>query len=279
VDSAKVVNTQLPDVIELRGISQWYENEGRKTVVIEDLNLLIEDMPNRGQFACLLGPSGCGKSTLLRYIAGLQKPSQGEVLLYGKPRKEEDHVGMVFQQYSSFPWLTVLENVSLALALQGVSKKERTERAMEFIKICDLEAHAHKYAQYPMLSGGQLQRVAIARSLVSNPNLLLMDEPFGALDVNTRLRMQDMLLGIWEKLWKVNSATTILFVTHDIPEAVYLGTEIYIMQANPGTFVHHVAIDLPFDKTRKIKRDPRFVQYVYSIEDTMMQLAPPAKKG
>jgi NitT/TauT family transport system ATP-binding protein len=279
VDSAKVVNTQLPDVIELRGISQWYENEGRKTVVIENLNLLIEDMPNRGQFACLLGPSGCGKSTLLRYIAGLQKPSQGEVLLYGKPRREEDHVGMVFQQYSSVPWLTVLENVSLALALQGVSAKERTERAMEFIKICDLEAHARKYAQYPMLSGGQLQRVAIARSLVSNPNLLLMDEPFGALDVNTRLRMQDMLLGIWEKLWKVNSATTIIFVTHDIPEAVYLGTEIYIMQANPGTFVHRVAIDLPFDKTRKIKRDPRFVQYVYSIEDTMMQLAPPPKKG
>lgn len=279
MDSAKVVNTPLPDVIELRGINQWYVDNGRKSVVIENLNLLIEDVPNRGQFACLLGPSGCGKSTLLRYIAGLQTPSQGEVLLYGKPRRAEDHVGMVFQQYSSFPWLTVLENVSLALALKGVSKKERNERAMEFIKICDLENHARKYAQYPMLSGGQLQRVAIARSLVSNPNLLLMDEPFGALDVNTRLKMQDMLLGIWEKLWKVNSATTIIFVTHDIPEAVYLGTDIYIMQANPGTFVHHVTIDLPFDKTRKIKRDPRFVQYVYSIEDSMMQLSPPVKRA
>ncbi len=279
MDGLKVVNTQLPDVIELRDVSQWYVNDGKKTVVIANLGLLIEDVPNRGQFVCLLGPSGCGKSTLLRYIAGLQNPSQGEVLLYGKPRKEEDHVGMVFQQYSSFPWLTVLENVSLALAIKGVGKKERFERAMEFIKICDLEVHAKKYAQYPMLSGGQLQRVAIARSLVSNPNLLLMDEPFGALDVNTRLKMQDMLLGIWEKLWKVNTATTIVFVTHDIPEAVYLGTDIYIMQANPGTFVHRVSIDLPFDKTRKIKRDPRFVQYVYSIEDKMMELSAGGKKS
>jgi NitT/TauT family transport system ATP-binding protein len=277
MDANKVNNTAQPDVIELRSISQWYADGDRKTVVIEDLNLLIEDVPERGQFVCLLGPSGCGKSTLLRYIAGLQHPSKGDVLLYGKPRKEADHVGMVFQQYSSFPWLTVLENVSLALALKGVSKKERADRAMEFVRMCDLEPHAGKFAQYPILSGGQLQRVAIARSLVSNPNLLLMDEPFGALDINTRLRMQDMLLAIWERLWKVNTATTIVFVTHDIPEAVYLGTDVYIMQANPGRFVHHIPIDLPFDKTRKIKRDSRFVQYVYSIEDKMMELSTAAK--
>jgi NitT/TauT family transport system ATP-binding protein len=276
VENARVVNTQLPDVVELRGIHQWYVNDGRKSVVLENVNLLIEDVPNRGQFVCILGPSGCGKSTLLRFIAGLQRPSQGEVFLYGKPRKESDHVGMVFQQYSSFPWLTVLENVSLALALKGVARNERNERAMEFIKICGLEKHAHKFALYPMLSGGQLQRVAIARSLVSNPNLLLMDEPFGALDVNTRLKMQDMLLGIWENLWKVKSATTIIFVTHDIPEAVYLATNIYIMQSNPGTFVHQIPIELPFDKTRKIKRDSKFVQYVYTIEDAMMQLSGPS---
>jgi NitT/TauT family transport system ATP-binding protein len=279
METARVVNTQLPDVIELRGINQWYVNEGKKAVVIENLNLLIEDVPNRGQFVCILGPSGCGKSTLLRYIAGLQEPSQGEVFLYGKPRKDSDHVGMVFQQYSSFPWLTVLENVSLALAFKGVSRKERNERAMEYVKLCGLEEHAHKFAQYPILSGGQLQRVAIARSLVSNPNLLLMDEPFGALDVNTRLRMQDMLLGIWENLWKANSATTIIFVTHDIPEAVYLATNIYIMSANPGRLVHQMPIDLPFDKTRKVKRDPKFVQYVYTIEDAMMQLSGPARSS
>ena len=261
-------------IIELKEIAQWYmDDKGRKTVVIEHFNLMVENVPKKGQFICLLGPSGCGKSTVLRYIAGLQKPSEGEVLLYGKPRREEDHVGMVFQQYSSFPWLTVLDNVTLALEIKGVARKDRKEQAMSYIQACDLEKHADKYAQYPILSGGQLQRVAIARSLVSNPNLLLMDEPFGALDVNTRLRMQEMLMTIWERLWHINTATTIVFVTHDIPEAVYLGTDIYIMQANPGKIVHHIAIDLPFDKTRQVKRDPRFVQYVYGIEDKMMALS------
>ena len=266
--------TGASGIIELKEIAQWYmDDKGRKTVVIEDFNLEVENVPKKGQFICLLGPSGCGKSTVLRYIAGLQKPSEGQVLLYGKPRREEDHVGMVFQQYSSFPWLTVLDNVTLALEIKGVAKKERKEQAMAYIQACDLEKHADKYAQYPILSGGQLQRVAIARSLVSNPNLLLMDEPFGALDVNTRLRMQEMLMTIWERLWHINTATTIVFVTHDIPEAVYLGTDIYIMQANPGKIVHHIAIDLPFDKTRQVKRDPRFVQYVYGIEDKMMALS------
>jgi NitT/TauT family transport system ATP-binding protein len=266
--------TATQGIIELKEIAQWYmDDKGRKTVVIEHFNLMVENVPKKGQFICLLGPSGCGKSTVLRYIAGLQKPSEGEVLLYGKPRREEDHVGMVFQQYSSFPWLTVLDNVTLALEIKGVAKKERKEQAMSYIQACDLEKHADKYAQYPILSGGQLQRVAIARSLVSNPNLLLMDEPFGALDVNTRLRMQEMLMTIWERLWHINTATTIVFVTHDIPEAVYLGTDIYIMQANPGKIVHHIAIDLPFDKTRQVKRDPRFVQYVYGIEDKMMALS------
>jgi NitT/TauT family transport system ATP-binding protein len=261
-------------IIELKDVSQWYvDDKGRKTVVIEHFDLMVENVPKKGQFICLLGPSGCGKSTVLRYIAGLQKPSEGQVLLYGKPRREEDHVGMVFQQYSSFPWLTVLDNVTLALEIKGVARKDRKEQAMSYIQACDLEKHADKYAQYPILSGGQLQRVAIARSLVSNPNLLLMDEPFGALDVNTRLRMQEMLMTIWERLWHINTATTIVFVTHDIPEAVYLGTDIYIMQANPGTIVHHIAIDLPFDKTRQVKRDPRFVQYVYGIEDKMMALS------
>jgi NitT/TauT family transport system ATP-binding protein len=272
MEAVKMTNTTLPDVIELRGVKQWYGEGKTKNIIIDDLNLLIEDVPNKGQFVCLLGPSGCGKSTVLRYIAGLQRPSTGEIFLYGKP-KDGEHVGMVFQQYSSYPWLTVLENVALALEIQGMSKKERTEKAMEFIKICELEKHKDKYAQYPILSGGQLQRVAIARSLVSNPNLLLMDEPFGALDVNTRLKMQDMVLSIWERLWKVNTATTIVFVTHDIPEAVYLGTDVYIMQANPGKIVHHIPIDLPFDKSRKVKRDTKFVKYVYDIEDKMMELS------
>jgi NitT/TauT family transport system ATP-binding protein len=268
MESVKMVNTPLPDVIELRNVKQVYG----EVKVIEDLNLIIEDRPNTGQFVCLLGVSGCGKSTVLRYIAGLQKPTSGDVLLYGKPL-DGNKVGMIFQQYSSQPWRTVLENVTLGLEIQNIPKKERIERAMEFIKICDLEQHKNKYCKYPTLSGGQLQRVAIARSLVANPKLLLLDEPFGALDVNTRLKMQDTLMSIWERLWKIDTATTFVFVTHDIPEAVYLGTDIYIMQTNPGKIVHYIKINLPFDKTRQVKRNPGFAKYVYDIEDKMMELA------
>lgn len=271
MEAVKMINTTLPDVIELRDIKQTY-GQGDKTVtIIDGLNLLIEDIPKTGQFVCLLGVSGCGKSTVLRYIAGLQKPTEGNVYLYGKPL-DGNRVGMIFQQYSSFPWRTVLQNVMLGLEIQGIPKKERIEKAMEFIQICDLEKHKDKYCQYPTLSGGQLQRVAIARSLVSNPKLLLLDEPFGALDVNTRLKMQDTLLSIWEKLWKVDTATTFVFVTHDIPEAVYLGTVVYVMQANPGKIVHKIDINLPFDKTRQVKRNPSFMHYVYDIEDKMMAL-------
>lgn len=277
MDSVPMINTTLPDVIELRNIKQTYGEGDKKVTIIDGLNLLIEGMPRIGQFVCLLGVSGCGKSTVLRYIAGLQKPTEGEVLLYGQPING-NHVGMIFQQYSSLPWRTVLDNVTLGLEIQGVPKKERVEKAMEFIQICDLEKHKDKYCQYPSLSGGQLQRVAIARSLVANPKLLLLDEPFGALDVNTRLKMQDTLMKIWERLWKIDTATTFLFVTHDIPEAVYLGTDVYIMQANPGRIVHHIKVDLPFDKTRQVKRHPSFMKYVYDIEDKMMELTPTSAK-
>jgi len=272
MEAVPMTNTTLPDVLELRNVKQTYGKGDSKVTIIDGLNLLVEDIPNIGQFICLLGVSGCGKSTVLRYLAGLQEPTEGEVFLYGQPLNG-NRVGMIFQQYSSFPWRTVLDNVTVGLEIQGVSKKDRIEKAMEFIKICDLEKHKDKYCQYPSLSGGQLQRVAIARSLVSNPNLLLLDEPFGALDIQTRLKMQDTLMAIWEKLWKANTATTFLFVTHDIPEAVYLGTNIYIMQANPGKIVYNIKVDLPFDKTRKIKRDARFVKYVYDIEDKMMELS------
>jgi len=271
MDAVKMIDTTLPDVIALRNVKQTYGESDKKVTIIEDLNLLIEDIPNIGQFVCLLGVSGCGKSTVLRYIAGLQKPTEGEVFIYGKPINGNT-VGMIFQQYSSYPWRTVLQNVMLGLEIQGVAKAERLEKAMQFIQICDLEKHKDKYCQYPILSGGQLQRVAIARSLVSNPKLLLLDEPFGALDVNTRLKMQDTLMSIWERLWKIDTATTFIFVTHDIPEAVYLGTVVYIMQANPGKIVHKIDINLPFSKTRQVKRNPSFMRYVYDIEDKMMEL-------
>jgi len=258
-------NTELPDILELRKVSQTYD--GGKSWVIKDLDLLVEDKPDIGQFLVILGLSGCGKSTVLRYLSGLQKPTHGETLVDGKPLDHHVRIGMVFQQYSSLPWLTVLENVSLGLTIQGIKGKERKERAMEMLELVGLADHRDKFAKYPTLSGGQLQRVAIARSLLVNPRILLMDEPFGALDVQTRMKMQDLLLSIWEKY-----QSTILFVTHDIPEAVYLGQEVLIMSANPGTIVDRVHIDLPRNRDRETKRSRAFLEHVRDIEDRMMAL-------
>ncbi len=265
-------NTPLPDIIELRNINQTYDNG--KTMIIKNLNLLIEDKPNQGQFVVILGASGCGKSTILRYIAGLQQPSSGEVFIKAKLRAESDRIGMVFQQYSSFPWMTVLENVALGLEFKGIPAKERHSKAMEMIKIVGLEGQEKKYAKYPTLSGGQLQRVAIARSLLVNQEIILMDEPFGALDIYTRLKMQDFVIDLWQKVHP-----TIILVTHDISEAVYLGDDIYIMSANPGEIVDHITTDLPGDRTKEIKRTKAFVEKLYYIEDKMIQLQNAALKN
>jgi len=198
--------------------------------------------------------SGCGKSTVLRYIAGLQKPTEGEVLIHGQPKTDDQRVSMVFQQYSSLPWMSVLDNVALALKFKGVEKKERIARAMEMIEMVGLKGHEHKYCQYPKLSGGQLQR--------------LMDEPFGALDVSTRLQMQNLLLDLWKKFH-----STIIFVTHDISEAVYLGDDIYIMKSAPSRFVEHIKVDLPMDRSIETKRDPRFIELVNEVENRMIKVA------
>ena len=238
-------NGEFSEVIGLRNISQSY-NDG-EDLIIKDLNLSIVNKPNQGQFVVVLGPSGCGKSTILRYIAGLQDPTSGEVLINGKPRVNEP-VSMVFQQYSSLPWMSVLQNVMLPLTLKGTHKKEAKEKAMEMIKVVGLEGHEGKYAQYPLLSGGQLQRVAIARSLISNPNIILMDEPFGALDTNTRTRMQLMLAKIW-----LQYQSTIIFVTHDISEAVFLADDIYIMGGSPAKIIEIIHVDLPLERPIDIK--------------------------
>ena len=259
-------NPDQNNIIELRGIGQSYD--GGKNFIIKNLDFMIEDKPGQGQFVVILGMSGAGKSTILRYIANLQQPTEGTVMVKGKPASSSERVSMVFQQYSSLPWMTVLDNVALALRYQGVSKSEREDRAMELIKMVGLEGHEEKFAQYPTLSGGQLQRVAIARSLLANPEILLMDEPFGALDIRTRLQMQDLLTSIWHKF-----QSTIIFVTHDISEAVYLADDIYIMKAQPSRFVEHIPVDLPLVRDRNVKRDPRYTAMVHKVEDAMMSVA------
>ena len=258
-------DSHLTNIIELRGIRQSYD--GGKSFIIENLDFLVEDKPAQGQFVVILGASGAGKSTVLRYIAGLQRPTEGTVLVKGKPIGEAPRVGMVFQQYSSLPWRTVLENVALPLEYQGVAKSERLERAREMIELVGLAGHEEKFAQYPTLSGGQLQRVAIARSLIANPDILLMDEPFGALDINTRLQMQDLLTEIWHRIHP-----TVVFVTHDIPEAVYLADEIYMMKPAPSRFTKHIDIDLPLKRDRRTKRTDRYIELVREVEDMMIQI-------
>lgn len=259
-------NITLDNIIELRGIGQSYD--GGNNWIIKDFDLLIENKPAQGQFVILLGMSGSGKSTILRYISGLQKPTEGTVMVKGKPVDDKTHISMVFQQYSSLPWMTVLDNVALSLRYKGVSKKERDERAMEMIKLVGLDGHEKKYAMYPTLSGGQLQRVAIARSLLASPEILLMDEPFGALDIKTRIQMQELLLEIWDKFH-----STILFVTHDISEAVYLGDDIYIMKSSPSHIVEHIPVNLPIPRTRDIKRDLNFMEIVHYVEDMMIKVS------
>lgn len=271
--SVNFKNSDLPDIVELRNIKQTYD--GGKTHILSDLNLLIEDKPGQGQFVVILGASGCGKSTILRYIAGIQKPSEGEVFIKGKPRSDEDRIGMVFQQYSSFPWMSVVENVALGLKFKGEPKKAREDKAREMIKIVGLEGQEQKFAKYPTLSGGQLQRVAIARSLLANPEIILMDEPFGALDIYTRLKMQDFLIDIYDKVHP-----TIVLVTHDISEAVYLADDILLMSANPGQIAEVIHTELPNERNRALKRTKGFMDMVHDIEDhmTALQNAAEAKK-
>jgi ABC-type nitrate/sulfonate/bicarbonate transport system ATPase subunit len=199
-----------------------------------------------------LGPSGCGKSTILNIVAGLLKPSAGQALLRGKPiAGPGPDRGMVFQSYSSYPWLTVLENVAFGLKLRDVAKEEREQAARGWIKKVGLAGSERKFPG--QLSGGMRQRVAIARTLAVKPQIILMDEPFGALDVQTRLGMQNLINELWEEI-----EGTILFVTHDIAEAVYLADKIHILSSGPGTLVDEIEIDLPLHRTEDLKQSARF---------------------
>jgi NitT/TauT family transport system ATP-binding protein len=254
------------DVINLQHIDQIYKGKKSEFVLFKDLNLDIKDFKRCGQFVAILGQSGCGKSTILRYISGLQQPTSGKVLIYGKEKTEKDTIPMVFQQYSSLPWKTVLDNVALPLLMKGISKEESYEKAYEMIKTVHLEGHEQKWAKYPLLSGGQLQRVAIARNLIASPQILLMDEPFGALDIATRTNMQQTLLDIF------NNSTldpTVIFVTHDISEAVLLSNRIYIMAANPGRIHTIVDIDLPPVRDVSLKKSVKLIEYVNYIDNLM----------
>jgi NitT/TauT family transport system ATP-binding protein len=257
------------DIINLMNINQVYSEHSPPNVVFKNFNLDIKDIKNRGQFITLMGKSGCGKSTLLRYISGLQEPTSGEVYIYGKKRTVNDRIPMVFQQYTSFEWKTVLQNVALPLILNGIPKNEANEKAMEMIKVVGLDGHESKWAKYPILSGGQLQRVAIARNLVVNPQILLMDEPFGALDTVTRKQIQIFLRSIFEN---AKLDPTVIFVTHSESEAVFLSTDIYILGSGPATVKHPFKIDLPEERDESVRYSSDFTEYVNKLGSLMEDL-------
>jgi NitT/TauT family transport system ATP-binding protein len=265
----QVSSDHLTDIIGLVNINQVYSDSTPPNVVFRDFNLDIKDIKDKGQFITLMGKSGCGKSTLLRYISGLQEPTSGEVYIYGKKRTDKDRIPMVFQQYTSFEWKTVLQNVALPLILKGVPKDEANDRAMDMIKVVGLNGHEDKWAKYPILSGGQLQRVAIARNLVVNPQILLMDEPFGALDTVTRKQIQLFLRSIFEN---AKLDPTVIFVTHSESEAVFLSSDIYILDSGPANIRHYFKIDLPQIRDESVRYSTEFTEYVNKLGSLLEDL-------
>src|SRR5690606_13273592 len=234
----------------LRGSGLHYGSGNQRHVAVDTTNLEIAP----GEFVCLLGPSGCGKSTLLNSIAGFVPPTEGVVLVDGKPVKAPGpERGMVFQQHSLFPWKKVLDNVAFGPLMAGVSKAEAEQTARNFLEIVGLSAFADRYPA--TLSGGMQQRVGIARALANNPSVLLMDEPFGALDAQTRSMMQENLLELWGRF-----RNTVVFVTPDIDEAVFLSDRVVVMSASRGRIIADIPVGLPRPRDPEIVTNHEFLE-------------------
>lgn len=258
------------DVINLHNLNQSFKTSNGAFTLFDNFNLDIKDFKNVGQFISIMGQSGCGKSQLLKVISGLNKPQSGSVKIYGKEQTDKDAIPMVFQQYSSFPWMSVLDNIALPLKMKGVSKSERTEKAMEMVKIVGLEGHENKWAQYPILSGGQLQRVSIGRALIANSQILLLDEFSSGLDIRMKKEIQDTLLDVY---YNSKLDPTVINVTHDILEAVYCSNRIYILSANPCKIHTVIDIDFGFEKrTYDLRETQKFKDYVSLIEKVMSEI-------
>ncbi len=240
-------------MLTVKGLSKTYDATGRRVEAIGDVSFEVAD----GEFVCVVGPSGCGKTTLLRCIAGLLPPTSGEIVVEGrKVDGPPDGLAVVFQEYgrSLFPWLRVQDNVDLPLRAAGMDKARRRALVTEALDAVGL-ADAH--AAYPwQLSGGMQQRVAIARAIAYQPRVLLMDEPFAAVDAQTRADLEDLIRSVWQRL-----GVTLLFVTHDIDESVYLGQRVVMLSSSPTTVAEDLAIDLPAERDQLSTRsDPRFTE-------------------
>lgn len=244
--------------ISIQGVGRTFTAQDGSTVeALKDINLEIEDLFDQGrdvgEFHVILGPSGCGKSTILRMVAGLDYPSIGKILVQGKPVQGPGRDrGMVFQRYSSFPWLNVEDNIAYGLKVNAIPVQERKQAVAKLVEAVGLKGFEKAYPD--TLSGGMQQRVAIARTLALKPAVVLMDEPFGALDAQTRTGMQELLLKIWEE-----TACTVVFVTHDVDEAIFLADRIHILSARPGTIIRQLEVPFPRPRTQDMKRRPEFV--------------------
>lgn len=245
--------------LEISRLHKQFLTKKGAIVALKDINLHVET----GEFICVVGASGSGKSTLLRLIAGLDLPTSGTITVDNQiitgPGADR---GMVFQKYTLYPWMTVQKNVEFGLKLLKVSAQERKETASYYLNIVGLANFAKSLPKE--LSGGMKQRVAIARALATNPKILLMDEPFGALDIQTKETMQQFLLEIWRK-----TDCTILMITHDVREAVFLSQRVYVLSTRPGTVKQEFKIELPSDRNYQIKRQPIFHQQADEITDLL----------
>ena len=235
--------------VKIDHVEKIYEGRNGRMVALNGIDLDIME----NEFVCVVGPSGCGKSTLLNIIAGLLPATSGSVYVDGKKVEGTGtERGVVFQQYALFPWLTVMKNVMFGLKLKGMSDEAAREVAMKYIKMVELEEFVNAYPKE--LSGGMKQRVAIARAYAVQPEVLLMDEPFGALDAQTRTQLQSELIKTWQEEKK-----TCFFITHDVEEAVILATKVIIMSARPGRIKKIVDINLPYPRTQELKMELKFL--------------------
>lgn len=262
----------IPRIVEFQQVTKTYNaGTSQAFTAIKDISFAVADLPDKGEFVCILGPSGCGKSTILRLIAGLepQHPAtSGKVLVGNRPvlGPGADR-GMVFQDYTSFDNRTVLDNITFGLECMGVSRQRRDKLGRNWIAQVGLnvETDAEKYPHE--LSGGMRQRVAIARTLILRPRIILMDEPFGALDPVIRSNMQDLLAKLWREVH-----ATVFFVTHSVEEAVFLGDRVYVMSRGPGTILHELEVPPPDRPAKDMQRVPAFQETVSYIRELIMQL-------
>jgi len=264
----------VPNVVQFERVTKRF---GGRTI-IRDVTFAVPDLQNKGEFISILGPSGCGKSTVLRLIAALRPhypATEGTVLVSGRPVSEPGaDRSMVFQDYTSFDNRTVEDNVAFGLECRGVGAAERRARAREWIGKVGLDV-TRDAGKYPSeLSGGMRQRVAIARTLILSPRIILMDEPFGALDPTTRLHMQALLVELWRE-----AQATVFFVTHSIDEAIYLGDRVYIFSSAPGTIIREMKVPPPDRPPKEMLREPGFVERVCEIRDIMDHLATSTHAG